>query len=143
MRYILTSTHYDLLNDEVQSLSDIDLRVEQAEMILIERYRQNEAIEDPLVFDGPQGLVRIDGWKEDSNGNPDTNEMDQDLVRRLRIVTKNIVQWIYEQEKTEKIKSENVGQKSATYRDNIPSLPSRIFRPLDKYDNRKPFGGFW
>jgi hypothetical protein len=141
---ILPNSEYDnFLSDELQNLSDIDLRVEKAEYRVIEKYRQRHAIDAPLYFDGTSaGIVMLDGYEENDQGEPDTAEMPDDLVRRLRIVIADVVEHARKHEQTEGIDSESLGERSASY-SNLPSLPQRLFRPLDKYDHTRSITGFW
>jgi hypothetical protein len=144
MPQILTSSQYDeLLSDDVRNLSDLDVRVEKAEYRVLNKYRQRHGVDAPLRFDSEvPGLVMLSGYATDDNGDPDTAAMDDELLRRLRLVIADVVEWRYDYEQIEDIDSEAVGERSATYSD-VPELPSRLFSPLDKFDHSSPFFGYY
>lgn len=141
---ILTSSQYDeLLSDEAQSEGDIDLRVEVAELLVVDRYRTSRKGSLEWYYDGQldsSGTVKLAGYREDDTGTFDAQASDEDLTRRLRIVIAKVVEWILQRDELEALESESVGQKSAAYAD-LPKLPSRLFRLLKPYDDREPIGG--
>lgn len=132
---ILPSGEYNNFFDDTPS----DLRVEKAEMMVIEKYREDVGVDSPMNFSGTSaGVVKLSGYEEDSNGDPDVQAMPDDLVRRLRIVISDVVKWDRKHEEQEALDSRSVGKESKSYGSN-PSLPSRLFRPLDKYDHTRGF----
>lgn len=151
MPHILTSKDWeDLLSDATMQRSDLARRVDKAEMRVVSHYREDAAVAGtPLVFDGTfgedhsPGVVQLRGWEEDSGGNPDTAAMPDDLVRRLRIVISDIVEWRLDREGHEQFSRKSEGSRSVTYDNDAPSVPTRLFQPLDKYDQTEPFSGRW
>lgn len=141
---ILTSSDYDtFLSDDVQSQSDIDLRVDRAEWAVVDRYRAHEEDDSLLRSDAfePQPVM-LEGWEEDADGNPDTSAMDDDLVQRLRAVIADVVEHTLAREDQKGVKSTSQGSRSVSYED-MASLPSYLFRPLRQYDMTEPVSGFW
>jgi hypothetical protein len=153
MPQILTQDHFSeyLRDGLVQALADnrLHLRIDHAEMRVVSRYREEAALadssmyfDDPLGAETSPGIVQLRGWAETDDGTPDVDAMPDELVKRLRMVIAAVVEWRYDQEDTERIESESKGSVSVSYRDS-PSVPTRLFTPLDKYDERHPFSGRW
>lgn len=139
----------ELLSEEALGRADIQRRVERAEMRVVGRYREKAALrESPLYFTEPlgsetsPGIVQLRGWAETDSGKPDTDAMPNGLVRRLRVVIAEVIQWEVDRDETAHLDSESVGSKSVSYAD-TEDVPSRLFQPLDKYDTRAPINGFW
>mgnify|MGYP000261684435 CR=1 FL=1 len=138
------------LSDEVQSADRLPMRAEIAEARVVHRYREQAAaydsemfFDEPLTAEGNPGVVRLNGWEETEDGTPDVEAMDDDLVRRLRIVIAQVMEWRYEHEAREGVESKSQGSRSVSYDTSEPSLPTRLFQPLQKYDEREPFSGRW
>ena len=138
-----------LLSEEALDRADIKARIERAEMRVVGRYREKSALRDsPLFFDEPigaetsPGIVQLRGWAETDSGKPDIEAMPDGLVKRLRVVVAQVVEWSIKREDTEEVASESVGSKSVSFKD-LDDMPTRLFQPLDKYDTRAPLGGFW
>lgn len=145
MPRILTDAHYDLLSAEARDAGDIDQRVELAEMRVVDRYREDRRGSLAWYFDGkidPTLRVRLWGVVTDDEGRIDTAESDDELLRRLRLVIASVVEWELQRDDIEHLQREMKGQSSASYAD-LPALPSRLFRPLDQYDETPTVGGFW
>jgi len=141
---LLPTSEYDtFLPDEVQQADRLDLRVEKAEMVVVGRYRDRAAASStPMYFtDTTRDIVELRGWREADDGTPDTEAMPDDLVRRLRIVVADVVEWQLDYEDKAGITRVNQGSRSVTY--DLSALPSRLFQPLEKYDTREPFSGLW
>jgi hypothetical protein len=151
MIYILTDdTGNEYLSDDAQTASRLRVRVEKAEARVISHYREDAAVAGtPLVFDGQfgsksdPGIVQLRGWEEDADGDPDTTAMPDDLVRRLRIVISDVVEWRLRQQDREGIESKSEGSRSVSYDKSESTVPTRLFDPLEKYDQREPFSGRW
>lgn len=150
---LLTHSHLGkyLRDDVVQTFSEgrLSVLIDRAEMRVVSRYREEAALadssmyfDDPLGAETSPGIVQLRGWAETDDGTPDVDAMPDELVKRLRMVVAAVVEWRYDQEDTERIESESVGGRSVSYRD-TPTVPSRLFTPLDKYDERHPFSGRW
>jgi len=143
MPQILSPSYYgDLLSDAIRDRSDLDEIVEKAEYYVVDRYRAHSRTTYGLRFAGHPFPVMLDGWAETDNGNPDTGAMPQDLVRRLRIVIADVVAWRIKLEQQEGMESISQGSESVSFSE-LDQLPSRLFRPLDKYDDSEPFSGYW
>jgi hypothetical protein len=135
----------ELLSDEVQSEADIDLRVEIAEMRVVDRYRRDREGSLDWYYAGeldPTATVRLVGYREDEDNVFDAQASDEDLTRRLRIVIAKVVEWTHQREDIEHIQREMKGQSSVSYTD-LPQLPARLFRLLDPYDESEPVSGIW
>jgi len=150
MASILTDdTWSEYLSDDAMTADRLRRRVDIAEWRVISHYREEAAVADSLMyFDEPlgaetsPGIVQLRDWAEADDGVPDVDAMPDDLVRRLRIVISDVVEWRLEYETREGVESISQGSRSKSYDTNLPSLPSRLFQPLDKYDEREPFTGF-
>jgi len=146
-------TWSEYLSDDAQTADRIRVRVEKAEARVISHYREDAAVAGtPLVFDGrfgddsDPGIVQLRGWEETDTGTPDVGAMPDDLVRRLRIVISDVVEWRVSQEDRDGIESKSVGSRSVTYEtdgDGGATVPERLFRPLDKFDKTEPLSGRW
>lgn len=136
---ILPSSEYSNFFDNTPT----DLEVEKAEMQVIEKYREKHSQDEPLTFDDYSNSIKLEGFAKDSNGDPDTSEMSDDLVRRLRIVISDVVKWNRKYEDREGLSSRSVGKESKSWKSNSKSLPSRLFTPLEKYDYTEGVQSFW
>jgi len=140
---ILTSSEYsNYLGQEAQNASQLDLRVQKAEIYVITRYRAER--ETPLTFDfdATDGEVLLEGWEEADDGTPQPSEMPDDLVDRLRIVIADVVEYRLREEEREGIQSVSQGDRSKSYEKTV-NLPSRLFQPLERYDQREGITGWW
>jgi hypothetical protein len=68
--------------------------------------------------------------------------MPDDLVDRLRIVIADVVEYRLQEEEREGVQSVSQGDKSRSYEKTV-DLPSRLFFPLEKYDQREGVTGWW
>jgi len=147
---ILTDdTWSEYLSDEAQKASRLRIRVDVAEARVVDRYREKAAAYDSnLYFDeslaneGPD-VVRLDGWEEESDGTPDVDAMPDKLVRHLRIVIAAVVEWRLDREQHDQVSRISQGSRSKTWDNDAPPLPSRLFRPLENFDEREPLSGWW
>jgi hypothetical protein len=140
---ILTSSEYsNYLSQEAQGASQLDLRVQKAEIYVITRYRAEQETPLTFSFDATEGDVLLEGWEEDASGDPDVSAMDNDLVDRLRIVIADVVEYRLQEGKREGVQSVSQGDKSRSYEKTV-DLPSRLFFPLEKYDQREGVTGWW
>jgi len=137
---ILTSSEWDTwLTDDVQSQSDLDLRVWRAEQKVIQRYTEHEpGSADAVREDTRSTWVQLLDWEEDANGDPDVAAMPEDLVTALRDSIARIVTHWHEAPDGD-IKSKSVGSRSVTYDDQADALPRSVYRPLRPYDDRTPY----
>jgi hypothetical protein len=140
---ILTSSEYsNYLSQEAQGASQLDLRVQKAEIYVITRYRAEQETPLTFSFDATEGDVLLEDWEEDASGDPDVSAMDNDLVDRLRIVIADVVEYRLQEEEREGVQSVSQGDKSRSYEKTV-DLPSRLFFPLEKYDQREGVTGWW
>jgi hypothetical protein len=143
---ILSTSEYDeFLSDEAQSEGDIDLRVELAEIKVVDRYRESRENALAWYFEGeldPTAEVRLVGWATEPDGTVDVQRVDDELLRRLRLVIAEVVEWSLDYETHAHLDSETVGSKSVSYAD-APTIPSRLFRLLRRFDEREPVSGLW
>jgi len=148
---ILTDdTWSEYLSNDAITASRVRVRVDKAEARVIGHYREDTAVAGtPLVFDGDfgnagePGIVQLRGWEEDADGNPDLDAMPDDLVSHLRIVISDVIEWRLQQESREGVESKSEGSRSVSYDTSEPAVPERLFRPLERYDQREPFSGRW
>ena len=137
MADILTSDHFDLLSDDAQSRSDLSILVEQAEMKVIDRYREvrpGDEVEDFFGGSIEGHAVQLDGWREKDDGTPDTAAMDDDLVRRLRLEIAGLVNhWVDIPD--DYIDSVSEGGRSVSYRE-TDQVSDDFGSLLRRYDER-------
>jgi len=144
MAEILTDAYFHLLSEQARSQKDIRKRVELAEIRVLGRYKEDRDAALDWYFEGrldPSINVDLYGYREDANGNFDPEASNDELVRRLRLVVAQVVNWSVRQEQTTFLDRERVGQKAVAYSD-VPEVPTRLFQPLNDYDEREPFHGF-
>jgi hypothetical protein len=140
---ILTSSEYsNYLSQEAQGASQLDQRVQKAEIYVITRYRAEQETPLTFSFDATEGDVLLEDWEEDASGDPDVPAMPDDLVDRLRIVIADVVEYRLQEEEREGVQSVSQGDKSRSYEKTV-DLPSRLFFPLEKYDQREGITGWW
>jgi len=145
MADILTDAHLSLLSEEARSQEDIRKRIDLAEIKVVDRYRESRENALAWYFEGeldPTAEVRLVGWATESDGTVDVQRVDDELLRRLRLVIAEVVEWSLQYEETEMLDSESVGSKSVSYAD-APTIPTRLFRPLRRFDEREPVSGLW
>jgi hypothetical protein len=82
----------------------------------------------------------LDGWEEDSNGDPLPGQMPDKLVTALRDSIARVVTHWHEAPDRD-VKSKSVGSRSVTYADQADKLPRSVYRPLRPFDDRTPYGG--
>jgi hypothetical protein len=130
------------LPDSITGRDDLDQRVRKAEMYVITRYRAEREAALTFDFDATEGEVLLEGWEETEDGTPDVSAMPDDLLDRLRIVIADVVEYRLQEEEREGVQSVSQGDKSRSYEKTV-SLPSRLFVPLEKYDQREGVTGWW
>ncbi|AUO79090.1 hypothetical protein [Salinibacter phage M8CR30-4] len=145
MAEILSQSAQDeLLSSKAQAAGDLAVRVELAEIRVLGRYKEDRDAALDWYFEGrldPSINVDLYGYREDEDGNFDPEASNDELVRRLRLVVAQVVNWSVRQEQTTFLDRERVGQKAVAYSD-VPEVPTRLFQPLNDYDEREPFHGF-
>jgi len=130
------------LPDSITSRDDLDQRVRKAEIYVITRYRAEREAALTFDFDATEGEVLLEGWAETNDGTPQPSEMPDDLVDRLRIVIADVVEYRLQEEDREGLQSVSQGDRSKSYEKTV-SLPSRLFQPLERYDQREGITGWW
>lgn len=144
MAEILNGAYLHLLSEQARSQKNIRTRVELAEIRVLGRYKEDHDGALDWYFEGrldPSINVDLYGYREDADGNFDPQASNDELVRRLRLVVAQVVNWSVRQEQTTFLDRERVGQKAVAYSD-VPEVPTRLFQPLNDYDEREPFHGF-
>jgi hypothetical protein len=134
----------DFLSEEALDLQDLDARVDTAELWVVEYFRDKYHSVGVRYFDNStSGIVTLDGWETDSNGNPDPSAMPDDLAFLLRQAIADVVHHTLEEEKHEDVKSVQQGDRSKSYSGD-PTLQSRALRVLEsRFDYSEGFTGFW
>jgi len=130
------------LPGSITGRDDLDRRVRKAEMYVITRYRAERETALTFDFDATEGDVLLEGWEETDDGTPQPSEMPDDLVERLRIVIADVVEYRLQEEDREGVQSVSQGDRSVSYEKTV-SLPSRLFQPLERYDQREGITGWW
>jgi hypothetical protein len=123
------------LTDRAYQSDELDLLIDRAERRVKSRYRENLSRNDFRLSGG--GEVRLDGWTEDDEGNPDLEAMDDALLDALRASIAEIVEhWASRPAEAEHLESKSQGARSVSFRDDT-DLPSAVYAPLRPYDTRK------
>lgn len=126
----------DVMTEDPEELMRL---AERAERKVVDRYREVDTHTGDLILDNHfDADVRLDGWAEDDQGNPDLQEMDAGLLEALRESIANIVEfWVNKPNEAEHIESQSQGDRSVTFRDK--DLPSSVYAPLRRFDDRSPW----
>jgi len=131
---ILTDRQDTFLSEEAQQADRLTLMIVRAEKKVVDRYRTTGGSE--LSF-SKGGVVQLDGWAEDENGDPDIQEMPADLVFALRDSIGRIVDfWAQKPGEADHVQSQSQGDRSVSFRD--ADLPRSVYRPLRPFDLRQP-----
>jgi len=140
---ILIPSEFDTwLSDAVQSQSDLELTVYRAEEKVIDRYREEGPDDELVTATGADtfetAVVMLDGWEEDSNGDPLVDQMPDKLVTALRdSISRVVTHWHDAPDRD--VQSKSVGSRSVTYRDQADKLPRSVYHPLRPFDDRTPY----
>lgn len=129
------------LDESVASADNLTRTIERAERKLVDKYRGGK-VPDTVIKDGigtfSSTQVQLKGWAEDSDGNPDTASMPDDLVTRLRdCVARIVTHW--EESVDSNVESVSQGSKSVSYSKDAGTLPRSVWAPLRPYDQTTPF----
>jgi len=127
------------LSDRAQRMENLSQKIDWAERMVIDHFREHDRVDDdPILDDYYDSDVRLDGWKEDANGQPDVDTMDADLVARFRECMVRILEaWA---EDPGEVESEIRGDRSWTYREDAGDVPSTVYNPLQPRDETSSFG---
>jgi hypothetical protein len=123
--------------DDEEARND-DRVIAAAETYLISRYE--ETADTPLSFDlgnRESRVVHLDGWTTGEDGRPDTTEMPDELVHRLRLVVADLTRHFRQHEDQKGIERLRQGEREVYFRD-LPRVPTRLFAPLRPFDQRTP-----
>jgi len=133
---------YDWLDQSVVDTADhLPRTIERAERKLADKYRSGR-VSDTVVKDGigtfSAGQIQLKGWVEDSDGNPDTDAMPDELVTRLRdCVARIVTHWV--ESVDEGKESVSRGAKTVSYSKDAGKLPRSVWVPLRPFDDRTPY----
>lgn len=130
---------HEYLSDAVMSEhpEKIMRLLDKAERKVIGRYRETRPHTDNYIGEAHlESNVRLDGWIEDDQSDPDLQEMDEDLLDALRESISRIVEFWVERPDPH-VKSESQGARSVSYREK--DLPADVYAPLRPFDDREPF----
>lgn len=133
---ILTSAEQtSFLSTEAQNADKLDLKIVRAEHKVLDRYRETDTRTDNLILDAYYDAdIRLDGYVEDDQGDPDTTNMDADLLFALRDAVARIVEfWV--EKPDEHVESKSQGARSVSFRDK--DLDASVYSPLRPFDQRR------
>ncbi len=130
------------LSDEAREAERLDVRIERAEAYVITRYRAEREAALTFDFDATEGEVLLEGWEEKDDGTPDPDAMPDQLVDRLAMVTGDVVEYRLKEEQREGLQSVSQGGRSKSFEETV-DLPSRLFMPLERFDQREGVTGWW
>jgi hypothetical protein len=130
------------LSDEAREAGRTQVRIEKAEAYVITRYRAEREAALTFDFDATEGEVLLEGWEELDDGTPDPDAMPDQLVDRLAMVTADVVEYRLKEEDREGLQSVSQGGRSKSFEETV-DLPSRLFMPLERFDQREGVTGWW
>lgn len=130
------------LSDEAREAERLDVRIERAEAYVITRYRAEREAALTFDFDATKGEVLLEGWEENDDGTPDPDAMPDQLVDRLAMVAGDVVEYRLKEEEREGLQSVSQGGRSKSFEETV-DLPSRLFMPLERFDQREGITGWW
>jgi hypothetical protein len=132
---ILTSdVQSQYLTSKAQNAEELDLLIDRAERMVINRYRENASRNDFRLGNGQD--VRLDGWASTDSG-PDPGSMDEDLLDSLRAAIAAVVEhWASRPDEADHVQSMSQGARSVTFRDAKGELPRGVYAPLRPFDER-------
>ncbi|MCS4162718.1 hypothetical protein GGP94_003166 [Salinibacter ruber] len=130
------------LSDEAREAGRTEVRIEKAEAYVITRYRAERETALTFDFDATEGDVLLEGWKELDDGTPAPDQMPDVLVDRLAMVTADVVEYRLKEEKRQGLQSVSQGGRSKSF-ENTVDLPTRLFMPLERFDQREGVTGWW
>lgn len=134
---LTTDVQPQYLTDEAFNADELELIVDRAERKVVDRYREIDARSDDLVRDVHYDAdVRLDGWAETDEGDPDVDAMDDGLLDALRTTIALVVEHVADKP-DEHVSRLRQGERTVEFRDK--DLPSNVYRPLDRFDARTPF----
>ncbi|WP_251961582.1 hypothetical protein [Salinibacter ruber] len=137
---ILTSeAQNDFLSQEALDASRLDLLIVRAETRVLNRYRETRP-DGRFQIEGVDGEpleqeVRLEGYRETDAGDPDLQEMDEELLFAIRDTVARIVE--HEAQKPDEAKHVermDQGDRRVDFRDK--DLPSSVFSGLRRFDER-------
>jgi len=132
---ILTSGEQsNFLSEQAMNADRLDLMVVRAENKILNRYREVDNDQDPILDAHYDSDVQLDGYVEDDNGDPDIQNMDEGLLFALRDAAARIVEF-WAAKPDEHVESKSQGARSVTFRDK--DLPSSVYAPLRPFDERR------
>jgi len=109
---------------------------------VIDRYREEGPDDDHVTATGVDTfeteVIMLEGWEEDSNGDPLPRQMPDKLVTALRDAIARVVTHWYESP-DRKVQSKSVGSRSVTYSGQADKLPRSVYAPLRPFDDRTPY----
>lgn len=111
--------------------------VQSAEERVIERYRETtpHASEAPILDAAYDADIRLDGWVEDEDGEPDLEEMDAELLDAIRRVVATLVDHEAGSPDRDILRVEQ-GEREVEYNPDAGELPADAFLPLTSFDIR-------
>ncbi len=130
------------LSDEAREAGRTEVRIEKAEAYVITRYRAEREAALTFDFDATEGDVLLEGWEETGDGTPAPDQMPDLLVDRLAMVTADVVEYRLNEEKRQGLQSMSQGGRSKSF-ENTVDLPTRLFTPLERFDQREGVTGWW
>ncbi len=110
-----------------------------AEEKVVNRYRETTPrTRDLILEEYYDSDIRLHGWIEDDNGDPDLEQMDEDLLHALRTVIARLV--VHEVTSPDQhVLRIDQGERRVDYKPDAGELPSGIYLPLADFDERKTF----
>ncbi|AFH22429.1 hypothetical protein OSG_eHP25_00040 [environmental Halophage eHP-25] len=135
-----------MLSSEAQNSEKLEQHVDVAEQWVISYFTENEATDNLDYFDlggVGYGTVTLRGWAEDSNGDPDVQNMPDDLVRLLRLAIVERVEWRIDEIEREGISSVSQGDRSVTYKEGQDYSSDALYILRRRWDKSEKFSGFW
>lgn len=132
---ILTPPVYDkFLSEEAIDASRLELMVVRAEQKVLGRYREVDNTRDLILEAHYDADVRLDGYVENDDGDPDLDQMDEELLFALRDSIARIVEF-WAAKPDEHVARLDQGDRRVDFRDK--DLDASVYAPLRRFDERR------
>ncbi|MCS3827437.1 hypothetical protein GGP85_002907 [Salinibacter ruber] len=132
---------HEYLSEEAMAVGPERLQklISAAEEKVVERYRETTPRTDNLILEEYYDSdIRLHGWVEDDNDDPDLQAMDEDLLDALRRVIARLVDHEVTSPDSHILRIDQ-GERRVDYKPDAGELPSGIYLPLTDFDERRRF----
>lgn len=141
MSLLTREVWHDYLSEEAMAAGAARLQklISAAEEKVLERYRETTPrTRDLILEEHYDSDIRLDGWIETDQGEPDLTAMDSELLDGLRRVVARLVGHEVTTPDSHILRIDQ-GERRVDYKPDAGELPSGIYLPLTDFDERRRF----